>query len=263
MFKRRSPLEKEWIKTEKLEQSYLDKNSAKNDSRLNQLLADKVPENLQSTLDSAFFKAFELIFEKGTGIIEKTYSKDRRQQEYMIKDYTAQIKNKRKNLKAFSKKSVGDSRVNLLLSGVSGVGLGVLGIGLPDIALFTSLLLKSLYQTALNYGYDYTDEYEKRFILMIIQGAVACGEQLTDINRQLNHFIETGDFSQQQNIKETTEQTAACLSKELLYMKFLQSVPVVGAVGGAYDAVYMKKINKYADLKYRRRFYYDRLKSRR
>ena len=36
-------------------------------------------------------------------------------------------------------------------------------------------------------------------------------------------------------------------------MKFLQGLPVVGVVGGAYDVVYMKQINKFAELKYRRR----------
>ena len=39
-----------------------------------------------------------------------------------------------------------------------------------------------------------------------------------------------------------------------MYMKFLQGIPVVGAVGGAYDAVYMKRITEYAELKYRHRY---------
>jgi hypothetical protein len=50
------------------------------------------------------------------------------------------------------------------------------------------------------------------------------------------------------------------MSTELLYMKFLQGIPVVGAVGGAYDAIYMKRVGKYAELKYRRRFYLNRMK---
>ena len=29
----------------------------------------------------------------------------------------------------------------------------------------------------------------------------------------------------------------------------------IGVIGGAYDVIYMKKINEYAELKYRRRFY--------
>lgn len=45
------------------------------------------------------------------------------------------------------------------------------------------------------------------------------------------------------------------LSKELLYMKFLQGIPVVGVAGGAFDVKYMKEITAYAELKYRKRYY--------
>ena len=38
-------------------------------------------------------------------------------------------------------------------------------------------------------------------------------------------------------------------------MKFIQGIPVVGAIGGIYDFIYMSKIAKYAQLKYKRRFY--------
>lgn len=39
-----------------------------------------------------------------------------------------------------------------MISGVEGVGLGLLGIGLPDIPLFTAVILKSVYEIALSYG---------------------------------------------------------------------------------------------------------------
>ncbi len=38
-------------------------------------------------------------------------------------------------------------------------------------------------------------------------------------------------------------------------MKFLQGIPIVGAAGGAFDGIYMNQVVKYAELKYRRRFY--------
>lgn len=59
-----------------------------------------------------------------------------------------------------------------------GLGLGVLGIGLPDIALFTGLMLKSVYETALSFGFEYDSEEEKKFILRLIAGAMAYGEEL-------------------------------------------------------------------------------------
>ena len=50
------------------------------------------------------------------------------------------------------------------------------------------------------------------------------------------------------------QQASHALSSELLYMKFLQGIPIAGIIGGMYDAVYLKRIADYADMKYKRRF---------
>lgn len=250
-----TPLQKEWEKLEKQEAAYLAKRMEKTDSKMTQFLEKKVPSNLQNTLDGAFSKAFYAVFEKGTGVIEKTYKKEELQKSYQINEYAAQVRGNRKSLKAFSKKASGAGNVNLLLSGVSGIGLGVLGIGLPDIVLFTGLMLKSVYEIALNFGFDYENENEKRFILLIIRGALSHGTDLEEINSEVNFYIENGSYYSEMNMDDCIKETAGCLSKELLYMKFLQGIPIVGAAGGAYDAIYMNQVVKYAELKYRRRFY--------
>ena len=145
--------------------------------------------------------------------------------------------------------------MNLVLSGVSGIGLGVLGIGIPDIVLFTGLMLKSIYEIALNYGFDYKEEQEKCFILLLVQGALSYGAELEAINTEVNYYIENGVHYKGMDTDVCIKEAAGCLAKELLYMKFLQGIPIVGAAGGAYDAIYMKRIVKYAEMKYRRRFY--------
>lgn len=250
----KSALEKEWAKLEKDEFAFLDKNMRKEDSKLNQFLADKVPAGLQSTLDAAFAKAFQLIFEKGTDVIEKSYKKDDIEKDYQIHSYAANLKENRKNLKVFSKKAAGAGRANLLLSGATGIGMGILGVGIPDIVVFTSLMLRSVYEISLHYGFQYESEDEKKFILFLIQGAVCHDTNLLKINNELNEFIVHGNFSDGLELSECIQKAAAALSRELLYMKFLQGIPVVGAVGGAYDVVYMKQVNRFAELKYRRRF---------
>lgn len=45
-------------------------------------------------------------------------------------------------------------------------------------------------------------------------------------------------------------------------MKFLQGIPLVGVLGGFYDAIYMKYIASYSTLKYRRRYLYKKMKSK-
>ena len=237
------------------ELSYISKRAEKSDSGLNQLLEKKIPAGLQNTLDTAFGKAFRMVFEKGTGVIEKTYNKEEMKRKYQINEYAAKVYGNRKALKVFSGKAKGAGAGNLLASGAAGVGLGVLGIGLPDIALFTGFMLKGLYEIALNYGFDYEDEEEKKFLLLLIRGALSYGKELQSINEELNFYMDYGAYAKVRTVEDSVKAAAGCLSKELLYMKFLQGIPVVGAVGGVYDAIYMKQIMEYAELKYRRRFY--------
>jgi len=77
---------------------------------------------------------------------------------------------------------------------------------------------------------------------------------MQDIDRCIDEFILHVEVPDDYNEQKQIEQTAKALSKELLYMKFLQGIPLVGAVGGAYDMVYLKQITEYANLKYKRRF---------
>ena len=63
---RKTPFQKEWEALCKREMAFLERRRLKKETALNQMLAQKVPEKLQHTLDAAFEKAFLLIFEKGT-----------------------------------------------------------------------------------------------------------------------------------------------------------------------------------------------------
>ena len=259
MFHRKDPLTAEWEKLIKQESKLIKEREEKKDSLLNQQLASKVPPKLQDTLNKAFAKAFGMVFEKGTDVIEKTHKKEDIEKTYKINQYTHEIRQNKKSLKAFSKNASKSGRTNMLVSGVAGIGMGIVGVGIPDIPVFTAMILKSIYEIALNYGYEYESVAERRFILLLIQGAVSYGPEMLTINHQIDDYMENVACLDTYDEKQQIEQTAAGLSKELLYMKFLQGIPVVGAVGGAYDVVYMKRIVEYAGMKYKKRFLYERL----
>lgn len=254
LFQRKDPLEQEWRALEKQETRFLRKRAEKSESFLNQKLQKVVPAKLQGTLDAAFEKAFMMVFEKGTGIIEKTYNKEKIKVDSKLSQYAAEVIKDKKSLRAFSKKAKDTGNKNLVLSGVSGVGLGILGIGIPDIPLFTGMMLKNIYEIALHYGYDYETEEERYYILLLIEGAVSYGERLRCIDEKINAYIVAEKLPKDYQRAALIKETAGLLSKELLYMKFLQGLPVAGAIGGVYDAVYMKQVTEYAALKYRRRF---------
>ena len=50
-------------------------------------IEEKIPEKLQTTLNIAFEKGFKTVFDKGIGIIEKTYNKENINMEFDINSY--------------------------------------------------------------------------------------------------------------------------------------------------------------------------------
>lgn len=280
-----SPRRLEWKALEKREKRFISGAMGQKEPVLNRKLERFVPEKLEYTLNLAFYKAFEMIFNRGTAIIEKTYRREDMENTYKINAYAAKLKESRKTMKAFSREA-GKSRVrNLAAAGAGGIGLGALGIGLPDIPLFTGMVLKSIYETAISYGFPYDTAEEQCYILKLISTALSRGDAVQSGNRSLDdmgRFIRSGKplpgmFPDQDGpagisggparisgipqSQDTAglrsclmQQASNALSSELLYMKFLQGIPIAGIIGGVYDAVYLKRIADYADMKYKRRF---------
>lgn len=250
--------EKEWHRMIRAEKAFLLKGFNKQDSKLQEILSDKVPEKMQATLDAAFAKGFEMIFEKGTGIIEKTYDKEELERQYQVNAYAADLKENKKTLRRFGKHADTATAKNLVLTSVEGIGMGAFGVGLPDIPVFVGVVLKSVYEVALHYGYPYDSEEEKYFILKLIETSMARGQDLVRGDKALNLYIENPVLPEGYTRSKQITSTSATMSKELLYLKFLQGIPIVGAVGGAYNTVYLQQVLKYAKIKYQRRFLYDK-----
>ena len=246
-------IEKEWVKIIKAEGKFIDHNLHKKEAGWQQKLEKFVPEKLSYNLNVAFFKAFEMIFEKGTGIIEKTYNKQKREKEHRINAYTAETMGTRKSLKVFGKQAKASKNVNTLLSAVEGVGMGVTGAGLPDIPVFLAVLLRSIYEIAVIYGFDYDTEQEQIFILKVIETALAHEKELLEQNAELNRWVKS-PYEFAVTKEEQMKKTSMALANEMLYLKFVQGAPIIGVVGGASDVIYQKKITDYAEMKYKRRF---------
>lgn len=254
---KKTALEKEIEKIEIAETRFLEKQKQKNAFFLNKFLSEKIPEKFQNTLRNAFSSAFTLIFDKGTVVIDKTFPKKSIETDFTIKQFTVGVKNDRKSLKNISKGARNAGTINTLISGTAGIGMGVLGMGLPDIPLFTALILKNVYETALHHGFSYESEKERYYILLLIAGAVSHGEELERIEEKLRIFGETEEMPSDYDEKMQIKETAGLLAMDMLYLKFLQGVPLIGVVGGAYDVVCMNLISQYAQIKYRKRYLLD------
>ena len=99
-------------------------------------LEEKVPGSIYENLQKAFRKAFAIVFEKGTGLIEKTYNRESLEEDCQVREFAFQVKANRKTLKKARKDARAGNLRNLAITSAEGIGLGVLGIGLPDIVMF-------------------------------------------------------------------------------------------------------------------------------
>lgn len=246
-------------------------------------LEEKVPGSIYENLQKAFRKAFAIVFEKGTGLIEKTYNRESLEEDCQVREFAFQVKANRKTLKKARKDARAGNLRNLAITSAEGIGLGVLGIGLPDIIMFVGVLLKGIYETALQYGYAYDSDQERCFILKLMETAVLKGEDWEEGNREIDRYIESsavecaveeesgteesgeeGPGEQQQSetwekdlrerVKEQTGRTADAFAMDMVLLKFVQGLPVVGILGGAGNPLYYNKVIKYAELKYRKRY---------
>ena len=260
-FMAKTVLQKEIDRLGRAERRFLKKQLNREPTRLDLLLEEKVPEKLEATLDAAFSKAFHFIFSKGSSIISKTFSTEKLIDEFESDTASLEEIGGRKQMRKFSRRAAATGTTHTLVSTVAGTALGFAGGMIPGIVVFITLLLRNIYQISMKYGYSFDTDEEKKFILRVITAAVQDGDDMIHANKAVNRLIREGLSCDASTLDERINEAAVALAHALLLMKFLQNIPVVGAIGGASDFVYMERISDYAVLKYQRRFLVDQLRS--
>ena len=188
--KKRAALEKEYASVLKKETQLKQSAMKTTAPRWKTDLEKKVPEKVYRSLETAFSKAFSVVFTQGVGVIEKTYNRQNLEETHSVQDYAVQVKGGRKELKQVKRNAGRSGLTNTALTIVEGIGLGALGIGLPDIVVFVGMLLKGVYETALSYGFAYDTPEERLFILRMMETALTKGPDFAVKNARVDGMIE-------------------------------------------------------------------------
>ncbi len=221
-------------------------------------LEEKVPEKVYTGLNAAFCKGFSVVFQHGRKIIEKTYKKDAVTRAYTVHHEGFQTSGDRREMKRMQKDARKSGNLNLAMTTVEGIGLGALGIGMPDIVLFLTTVLRGVYETALHYGFGYETRFEQMLILKMMGASLSRGADWFRRNKEVNDWILQGSRDiAEEAYQAQVRDTAAVFAVDMLLLKFIQGLPVVGILGGAANPLYYGKILKYTQLKYRKRYLLD------
>ncbi len=225
-------------------------------------LESKIPEKVYNGLESAFTKGFSIVFQQGTALIEKSYKKEEIQNNHSIRDYAVQLKGGRKELRQMHRSAKRSDSLNMAATTAEGLVLGVLGIGMPDIVLFLTTLLRGVYETALNYGCDYGSQSERYLILKMMAASLTYGEGWVEANEAVDGLMEEENLAvTEEALNAQMRQTAAVFAMDMLLIKFIQGLPIVGIIGGAANPIYYNRVMHYVQLKYRKRYLQKQYKS--
>ncbi len=254
-------LEKEWKRLLEKEERMLFSAENKKETRLDEKIREisgkieeKIPAKLEATLETAFYKTFLLIFEKGTGVIEKTFKGEDLQLEFQVNDFRIDKKPTKHSLRKLEAAGKKSKLLNSAITTVEGIGLGALGVGIPDIPVFLSMLLKGMYETAASYGYDYNKKEEQILILRMIVAGLENGTEKRKADRLVEEWLGFVPATEAITFEEEVKRASVALSDAMLMAKFIQGLPVVGVAGGMSNPVVYQKVSQYAALKYKKRY---------
>lgn len=212
------------------EKGYISKRQKKKESLIARTIGKKIPDKLEDTLNSAFVKAFEVIFKDGSKYLDVAVDKN-------------------------GKASYSDA-LETVLTTVEGAGMGALGIGIPDIPVYTAVVLRSVFQIAEDKGFEHETKTEKVYVLKLIAAALSGGEEIESLSEDIDSYadsVDKEDYVFYGLMSEHINAAGKALAEDMLYMKFIQGIPVVGAAGGISNAVTLNKIRQFAEIKYEKR----------
>ncbi len=252
-------VKKQLEKIEKQEKKYLEKKEGKlycKKKAFGEAIENKIPEKVKQAIEKAFYKGFLVLFEKGTAVIEKTYDKEKILWQHQFYENRFEQKRKNKQFQKMIKSANQCNRINMTITTIEGAVLGILGIGLPDIPLFLAIILKGIYQTALQYGFDYKDKREQIYILRLIRAAMAEQKQKEAFNTLVEETAECikKGIAVPYDFEQEVKQTSQVFSNAMLVAKMIQGVPIIGVAGSGYNAIVYHTILKYCNIKYKKRY---------
>ena len=248
---------REYIKLERKEKKFL--SEKERSPGLFSKVRDKVPEKAMKSLEAAFEKGFFFLFDKGSGLIDKIggIEKSRQNAEKYHRSLERMIL--KSTLDAVDRSAASKIRITQTTTALEGFGLGVVGIGLPDIPIFLAMLLKTCYEIAASYGIDYREDEEQPYTLELLKVAFSQGEERRRYSEEcdrLGRDIDDSEYVECDVSEEDMKAVSHVLAADMLVGKFIQGQAIVGVIGGVQNYQLVARVARVARIKYKKRFLY-------
>ena len=211
-----------------------------------------LPEKVKRLLDASFAKVFDVVFVHGGAVtVGKT---ERIREGFEVLDYAVGRRGRRRDVKRLRKSSRRANRALTALTAAEGITLGAFGIGVPDAAIFTAVLLRGVFRTALRFGVDTDDAGERYLLLCMMEASLLDGGAFADADRKIDEMLTSPHTPTERETREQSRRTAHALSDAMMTMKFVQGIPIAGIAGGMHDPVCYGRVVGYVEEKLYKRY---------
>ena len=214
---------------------------------------ERFPPGAVSALQKAFGLGFEKVFASGTGVIEWTIQPEKSRKAAQHAAAPLKTGRVRSGLRGIERQARRRVRGNRALTAAEGAALGLLGIGLPDIPIFVGMLLKTVYEVAVAYGFSYEPEEERLYILQLLCAALAGDGRMYSAQADRTAFRLGNGKSPDGDLDTWIVAASQQLCLRLLAVKAVQGLPLVGVVGGGFNWAVLGRTGRLARIKYRKR----------
>lgn len=244
----------EWLR--RREEQLFRRDAARRKGRVMSWAEKRVPDKLMATMDTAFYTAFQVLFQRGTGLLGRTIPTRKLLGERYLKEYAIKKAPGARSMGALHRSAALSGALTTAAATAEGCVLGLLGMGLPDIPILMSILLRAVYHTAVRYGFAYDTKGERSYILLLLCAALTTGP---DRKTYSDRADELGRLLDQEQVpwvdlEAQMREAAKALAGAMLVAKFLQGMTIIGVVGGASNFSTSRRVTEMANLKYQRRF---------
>lgn len=239
------------------EEQMFRRDAARRKGRIMSWAEKRVPDKLIHTMDIAFYTAFQVLFQRGTGLLGRTIPTRKLLGERYLKEYAIKKAPGARSMGAFHRSAVLSGTLTTAAATAEGCVLGLLGMGLPDIPILMSILLRAIYHTAVRYGFAYDTKGERSYILLVLCAALADGPDRQSYSARADELGRLLDRDQVPwvDLEAQLREAAKALAGAMLVPKFLQGMTLIGVVGGASNFSTSRRVTEMANLKYQRRFW--------
>lgn len=227
------------------------------DTGLNAKVREKAPKKVIEKVRAALIKGFIFIFTKGTPAIEKVGGLKKKRMKAEI-DIGALDKGISLGaIERVDEGAAGTASTNKEITSVEGAVMGLFGWGPQDAPVFLSVILKSIYEVAASYGFDYNSNEERRYIIALMNGALSGGfDKIPNSEKcdEIGIMIDLGKGNNEELAEEELQSAAENIADQILVLKVLMMIKIAGAFSAATNYKMVKQVTEYAKVKYRQRF---------